>query len=84
VKLEAFINMHEAKSAVMPVSRKLNGFTIRNEDRINAETIEFTSKHASFVQILKKTVLRNREVRGDLGGIKMEMLWNEGEKFNSI
>jgi hypothetical protein len=46
VKLEAFINMHEAKFAFIPVSRKLNGFTIRNEDGINAETIEFTSKHA--------------------------------------
>lgn len=36
---------------VMPVSRNLNGFTIRNQDGINAKTIQLKTTHVSFIDI---------------------------------
>lgn len=56
--LEAVINMHEPNSVfpsvVTPVSRNLNRFAVRNQDGINAKTIEVTAKHAAIIDIKKQ------------------------------
>jgi hypothetical protein len=58
VKLEAVINMHEPNSlfpsVVTPVSRNLNGFAVRNQDGINAKTIDFAAKHSAVIDIKKQ------------------------------
>lgn len=55
---EAVINMHEPNSVlpsvVTPVSRNLNRFAVRNQDGINAKTVEVTAKHTAVIDIKKQ------------------------------